>query len=145
MPKNSKDIVGSLVMVTANGTAKKVSAKSFTDVRASGIIAIKLSPGDRLISVGLVEKSDDVVIVTRDGQSIRFKEAGLREMGRSAGGVRGIKLSSGDKVIGAHTVKKDWKNIFLLVISAHGFGKRTTLDEYKIQGRGGSGISSLRK
>jgi DNA gyrase subunit A len=140
MPKSAKDIVGSLIMVTANGTAKKVSAKSFTDVRASGIIAIKLTPGDRLVSVQPVEKGDDVAIVTKDGQSIRFKEAGLREMGRSAGGVRGVKLSGGDAVIGAHTIKKDWKNCHLLVISANGYGKRTPLDEYKVQGRGGSGI-----
>ncbi|MSR87561.1 MAG: DNA gyrase subunit A [Candidatus Zambryskibacteria bacterium] len=129
-----------LIMVTAKGTAKKVSAKSFTDVRSSGIIAIKLAPGDRLISVQCVEKGDDITVVTREGQSIRFKEAGLREMGRGAGGVRGIKLGTGDTVIGAHTIKKDWKNAHLLVISANGYGKRTELDEYKVQGRGGSGI-----
>jgi DNA gyrase subunit A len=94
MPKEVKNIVGSLVMVTAKGVAKKVSAKSFTDVRSSGIIAIKLAPGDRLVAVQPVEKGDDVTLVTRDGQSIRFKEAGLREMGRSAGGVRGVKLGT---------------------------------------------------
>lgn len=140
MPKSQKDIVGSLVMVTASGTSKKVSAKSFNDVRSSGIIAIKLAAGDKLVSVGCVEKGDDVVVVTRDGQSIRFKESGLREMGRAAGGVRGVKLGAGDVVIGAHTLKKDWKDAHLLVISANGYGKRTPLDEYKVQGRGGSGI-----
>jgi len=140
MPKEVKNIVGSLVMVTAKGVAKKVSAKSFTDVRSSGIIAIRLAPGDSLVSVLTVEKGDDVTIVTKDGQSIRFKEAGLREMGRSAGGVRGIKLSTGDLVVGAHTIKKDWKTAHLLVISANGYGKRTELEEYKVQGRGGSGI-----
>ncbi|MEK7147884.1 MAG: DNA gyrase C-terminal beta-propeller domain-containing protein, partial [Patescibacteria group bacterium] len=107
---------------------------------SSGIIAIRLAPGDRLVSVQTVEKGDDVTIVTKDGQSIRFKEAGLREMGRSAGGVRGIKLGAGDMVIGAHTIKKDAQNAHLLVISEHGYGKRTELDEYKVQGRGGSGI-----
>ena len=140
MPKDKKGVEGSLFMVTENGTAKKVSAKSFSDVRSSGIIAIKLSSGDRLISVGLVEKGDDVSVVTKDGQSIRFKESAIREMGRGAGGVRGIKLDKKDMVIGAHFIKSGWQSAHLLVISANGYGKRTELSEYKIQGRGGSGI-----
>lgn len=138
--KESKNIEGSLLMVTEDGTAKKVDAKSFHDVRSSGIIAIKLSPGDRLVSVSMICSGDDATIVTREGQSIRFKEADIREMGRGAGGVRGIKLSKGDKVIGAHEIKKAWKDAYLLVISSNGYGKRTELSEYKVQGRGGSGI-----
>ena len=130
----------SLMMITENGTAKKVSAKSFQDVRSSGIIAIKLSSGDRLISVELVEKGDDISIVTKRGRSIRFRESAVREMGRGAGGVRGIKLTRGDLVVGAHLIKPEWKLGHLLVISANGYGKRTTLSEYKVQGRGGSGI-----
>ena len=132
--------------VTENGTAKKVSAKSFQDVRSSGIIAIKLAPpvagqvADRLISVELVEKGDDISIVTKKGQSIRFKESSVREMGRGAGGVRGIKIGKGDMVVGAHHIKPDSKSGHLLVISANGYGKRTNLSEYKIQGRGGSGV-----
>jgi DNA gyrase subunit A len=140
MPKNLKNIEGSLMMITAQGTGKKVSAKSFHDVRSSGIIAIRLEPGDRLISVSHVEKGDDVSIVTREGMSIRFKESDIREMGRTAGGVRAIKLDRSDIVVGAHAVKKEWKSGWLLVISANGYGKRTELGEYKIQGRGGSGI-----
>ena len=140
MPKDKKNIGGALFMITENGTAKKVSAKSFHDVRASGIIAIRLSPGDKLISVELVEKNDDVSIVTKKGQSIRFKESAIREMGRSAGGVRAIKLGKGDQVVGAHHIKSDEKAGHLLVISANGYGKRTSLSEYKVQGRGGSGI-----
>lgn len=140
MPKEVKNIQGSLFMVTANGTAKKVSAKSFNDVRSSGIIAIKLAPGDRLVAVEHVEAGDDISIVTKEGQSIRFKESGVREMGRSAGGVRGISLGKGDVVIGAHVIKKNWDKAHLLVISANGYGKRTELTEYKAQGRGGSGI-----
>ena len=140
MPKEQKNIVGSLVMVTAEGTTKKVAAKSFTDVRSSGIIAIKLAAGDRLVAVEWVEKGDDITIVTKEGQSIRFKESDIREMGRAAGGVRGIKLGKGDAVVGAHTIKKNWKDGYLLVISANGYGKRTELSEYKVQGRGGSGI-----
>ncbi|PJA32876.1 MAG: DNA gyrase subunit A [Candidatus Zambryskibacteria bacterium CG_4_9_14_3_um_filter_42_15] len=140
IPKEEKNIEGALFMVTENGTSKKVSAKSFKDVRSSGIIAIKLSSGDRLISVELVEKNDDVSIVTKKGQSIRFKESAIREMGRGAGGVRAIKLDKRDLVVGAHTVKPDWKSGHLLVISANGYGKRTLLSEYKVQGRGGTGI-----
>ena len=140
MPKNSKDIVGSLLMVTEQGTTKKVKAGSFADVRSSGIIAIKLSSGDRLIAVELVEKEDEVVVVTKEGQSIRFKESQVREMGRAAGGVRAVRLDAGDAVVGAHAVKKNWKEGHLLVISANGYGKRTKLTEYKVQSRGGSGI-----
>ncbi len=134
----------SLMMVTENGIAKKVSAKSFADVRSSGIIAIKLASKDRLMSVGFVEKGDNISIVTKKGQSIRFKESAIREMGRGAGGVKGIKLGKTDSVIGAHVIKSEWNppagGGHLLVISANGYGKRTDLSEYKVQGRGGSGI-----
>lgn len=140
MSKEAKNIEGSLYMVTEHGVAKKVAAKSFHDVRSSGIIAIKLAPGDKLVAVSLVTSGDDISIVTSDGQAIRFKESDIREMGRGAGGVRGIKLGKGDKVVGASAIKKDWKNAHLLVISEHGYGKRTPLSEYKVQGRGGSGI-----
>lgn len=140
MSKEEKNIQGSLLMVTEQGVAKKVDAKSFNDVRSSGIIAIKLSPGDNLVSVSLVCTGDDAVIVTKNGQSIRFKQSDIREMGRGAAGVRGIKLSKGDEVIGGHEIKKEWKDAYLLVISSHGYGKRTALSEYKIQGRGGLGI-----
>lgn len=140
LPKSTKATEGSLSMVTENGITKKVSAKSFQDVRASGIIAVKLATGDRLISVTLVEKNDDISIVTKKGQSIRFKESTIREMGRSASGVRGIKLTKGDLVVGAHVIKPEAKSGHLLVISANGYGKRTSLSEYKVQGRGGSGI-----
>ncbi len=140
MPKEVKNIEGSLLMITKDGTGKKVSAKSFNDVRSSGIIAIRLDPGDKLIAVEHVEKGDDVSIITKEGMSIRFKEGDIREMGRTAGGVRAIKLEKGDIVVGAHTIKPKWQNACLLVISANGYGKRTDLKEYKAQGRGGSGI-----
>ncbi len=140
MPKQEKHIEGSLMMITKDGTGKKVSAKSFHDVRASGIIAIRLDAGDKLIAVEHVGKGDDVSIVTREGMSIRFKESDVREMGRTAGGVRAIKLEKGDVVVGAHTFKSSAKDACLLVISAAGYGKRTELSEYKVQGRGGSGI-----
>ncbi len=141
MPKSLPDL--SLLMVTEDGTGKKVSAASFHDVRASGIIAIKLSEGDRLVSVSAVTKGDSCMVVTTKGQSIRFKENDVREMGRTAGGVRTIKLRKGDKVIGAHPVPKEVeKTATLLTMGANGYGKKTSIKEYKIQKRGGSGIKT---
>ncbi len=145
MPKEAKSAGElSLLMVTADGIAKKVKAENFHDVRRSGLIAISLKPGDKLISVAFVTKGDSVVIATSKGQSIRFKESDIREMGRSAGGVRAMKLGKGDKVITAQVVKKDSKNAALLVISANGYGKKTSIDDYKIQKRGGSGIKTAK-
>jgi DNA gyrase subunit A len=144
MPKNLKDSKDfSLMMVTEDGTGKKVSAASFHDVRASGIIAIKLGEGDKLISVSGVNKGDSCAVVTSKGQSIRFKESDVREMGRTAGGVRVIKLRKGDRVVGAHPVPKETeKEAALLTMGANGYGKKTGIKEYKIQKRGGSGIKT---
>jgi len=143
-PKNLKDDKElSLMMATEKGVGKKVSAASFHDVRTSGIIAIKLSEGDKLISVSAVTKGDSCMIVTSKGQSIRFKESDVREMGRTAGGVRLIKLRKGDRVVGAHPVPKEVeKDAALLTMGANGYGKKTVIKEYKIQKRGGSGIKT---
>ena len=144
MPKDKKTADGlSLMMVTKNGTGKKTSAKQFHDVRRSGLIAITLDDKDELMSASFVTKSDDVVIATADGQSIRFKESDVREMGRNAAGVRVIKLAKDDKVISADIVSKDAKNPALFVMGANGYGKKTKLDEYKTQNRGGSGILTM--
>jgi len=133
----------SLLLVTEEGVGKKVSAASFHDVRASGIIAIKLGEGDKLISASGVVKGDSCVVVTSKGQSIRFKESDVREMGRTAAGVRVIKLKKGDRVIGAHPVLKETeKEAALLTMGANGYGKKTAIKEYKIQKRGGSGIKT---
>src|SRR5690606_37004001 len=127
MPKNikeNKDL--SLLLVTEQGTSKKVSAASFHDVRASGIIAIRLESGDKLISVSPVVKGDSCVVVTAKGQSIRFKENDIREMGRTAAGVRAVKLGKSDRVIGAHPISKDKeKDAELLTMGANGYGKKT--------------------
>ncbi|HEY4515716.1 MAG TPA: DNA gyrase subunit A [Candidatus Paceibacterota bacterium] len=144
MPKNLKDNKNlSLIMITEQGTGKKVSASSFHDVRTSGIIAIKLGAGDKLISVSQVDKGDSCAVVTAKGQSIRFAESQVREMGRQAAGVRVMKLGKGDKIIGAHNVPKAFeKTAELVVMGEKGYGKKTPIDEYKIQGRGGSGIKT---
>jgi DNA gyrase subunit A len=107
MPKDVKkgsDL--SLFLVTKQGTGKKVSAESFHDVRRSGIIAIRLDTGDELVSASFVEKGDNVMVVASDGQSIRFDQEDVREMGRAAGGVRVMKLDKGVKVVGADAIKK---------------------------------------
>jgi DNA gyrase subunit A len=142
MPKTKKEQDGlSVAMVTLGGTAKKVAAESFRDVRRSGIIAITLDGEDRLQSASFVSKGDDVIVVTAKGQSIRFDEGDVRQMGRSAAGVRGITLGKGDSVIAAQAVPKGSK-ASLLVVSERGYGKRTEIAEYKTQGRGGSGIKT---
>ena len=144
MPKAKKEQEGlSLVMATQGGTVKKSSAAQFREVRRSGLIAINLDKGDSLISAQFVYKGDDVILTTAKGQSIRFKEGDVREMGRQAAGVRGIKLSKGDSLVGAGIVRKGIKDVELLVLSSTGYGKKTSLSEYKTQGRGGSGIKTM--
>jgi DNA gyrase subunit A len=147
MPKDKKAQDGlSVAMVTLGGTAKKVAAESFRDVRRSGIIAITLEAEDRLQSASFVSKGDDIIVVTAKGQSIRFAEGDVRQMGRSAAGVRGITLGKGDSVIAAHAVPASCQKgdcaASLLVVSERGYGKRTEIGEYKTQGRGGSGIKT---
>ena len=152
MPKNKKEAEGlSLMMVTKGGTGKKSSAKHFKDVRRSGLIAITLDAGDELISASFVSKNDEVMIATKEGQSIHFKESDVREMGRNAAGVRVVRLTEADAkkkieadaVISADVVSKDAKNPALFVMGANGYGKKTKLSEYKTQNRGGSGILTM--
>src|SRR3989344_3821162 len=144
MPKGVKAGEGlALFMATKNGTVKKTSADKFHEVRRSGLLAITLDKGDSLIAAQFVRKGDDILLTTSKGQSIRFKEADVREMGRKAGGVRGIKLSSGDSVVGSGIVPKGAAKAELLVLSSTGYGKKTKLSEYKTQGRGGSGIKTM--
>lgn len=144
MSKRCRESSTSLLMVTKNGVTKKTAAASFHDVRRSGLITIKLGKGDELYSASFVDKGDEAVVVTRKGQSIRFKESDIREMGRTAAGVRAIKLSAKDKVIGAGIIAKGVKNAELLVLSRFGYGKKTKASEYKVQNRGGSGIKTAK-
>ncbi|MFA5651853.1 MAG: DNA gyrase subunit A [Candidatus Paceibacterota bacterium] len=144
MPKELKNLKLSLILVTKNGTAKRVDADAFKDVRRNGLIAITLDAGDELRSALFMSEGDQVILSTRDGQAIRFKDKDVRVMGRNASGVRGMKLDKGDSIVGTDVVKKEMKNPELLVISANGYGKKTPLDEYKVQGRGGSGIITMK-
>ncbi len=131
-----------LVMVTQDGIIKKTTLKEFENVRRSGLIAITLRKGDTLQRVRKSTGADEVVLVTKKGISIRFKEKEIREMGRSASGVKGIRLKKGDKVIGMDVIKSSKEKEYLFVLTENGFGKRTDLKEYRLQGRGGSGIKT---
>jgi DNA gyrase subunit A len=130
-----------LVMATANGVVKKTAVEDFENVRRNGIIAITLKKGDSLKWVKPSSGSDQIILVTSQGQSIRFKESQLRAMGRSASGVSGIRLKKGSLVVGLDIIKEKSADK-LLVVTEKGFSKQTLLKEYKVQSRGGSGIKT---
>jgi DNA gyrase subunit A len=142
-----------LVMITKNGRIKKTALEEFENVRKSGIIAIKLEKGDMLKKVVKTTGEDDIILATKNGISIRFKEKDIRPMGRAAAGVKGIRLKKGDEVIGMDVIeknppvdektKKPMKQYFLIVME-NGYGKRTDVSQYKTQGRGGSGIKTAK-
>ena len=133
-----------LIMVTRHGVIKKVDINAFSNVRRSGLIAINLKDGDSLLWVKMSTGTDDVMLVTAKGQSIRFKEAKVRPMGRTASGVRGLKIKGGDEMAGVDLIAEGRPSVDeqLLVVMGNGYGKRTKLREYKVQGRGGSGIKT---
>ncbi len=144
MPKDIKKSDLSLIMITKNGVVKKTEAKNFHDVRRNGLLAIKLKPEDELITARFVDKGDTVIMASSKGQSIRFKEADARVMGRTAGGVCGMKLGKDDFVVGANIIKKGYEDPFFFVMSGNGYGKKTSLEEYKVQKRSGSGIKTMK-
>ncbi|MEK7665968.1 MAG: DNA gyrase subunit A [Patescibacteria group bacterium] len=133
-----------LVMVTNKGTVKKSTLADFANVRRSGLIAIKLKEGDNLEWVKPTNGNNDMVLVTGNGQSIRFSEKEARPIGRAASGVRGIRMKGTDEVVGMDVLPGKTKEgeYQLLVVMQNGFGKRTDMTEYKTQRRGGSGIKT---
>lgn len=138
-----------LIMVTQKGIIKKTALSEFENVRRSGLIAITLKKDDLLKQVCKSTGQDEVILATKKGQSIRFNEKEIREMGRSAAGVKGIRLKKNDKVIGMEIIEAKNKKLktekqYLLVVTENGFGKRTDLKEYRKQGRGGTGIKAIK-
>src|SRR3989344_1832036 len=129
-----------LVMATRGGVIKKTSREAFLNIRRSGLKAIELHSGDTLEWVGVSSGSDRIILATTKGQAILFEEKNVRAMGRTAAGVRGIKLKGDDEVIAMYVVRAGQEGGQVMVITEQGFGKRTALKEYRIQGRGGSGI-----
>ena len=130
-----------LTMVTKNGIVKRCSLTQFKAIRKNGLNAINLKPGDELIGVRLTDGDEQIIIVTANGYSIRFKESDVRPMGRAAAGVKGITLREGDIAVGMDLVSESLK---LLTVSEKGFGKRTSLKQYTVQGRGGKGIKTYK-
>ncbi|HDH01044.1 MAG TPA: DNA gyrase subunit A, partial [Nitrospirae bacterium] len=130
-----------LFMSTRKGVVKKTALKAYSNPRAKGIAAIRIDPDDELIGVRQTGGSDDIILSTRGGLSIRFNEKNVREMGRVARGVRGIKLRGDDEVVSVDVLDK---KITLLTVTENGFGKRTKSDQYRVQSRGGKGILTIK-
>ncbi len=129
-----------LLMATKKGLIKKTSLKEYDSTRKTGLLAINLKEDDELIDVRLTDGEDNVVLVTSKGLCITFDEKDVRPVGRSAQGVLGIRLNDEDDVIGMESILADNKKATLLAITENGFGKRTELDEYRVQNRGGRGV-----
>ncbi|MBI2507086.1 MAG: DNA gyrase subunit A, partial [Candidatus Niyogibacteria bacterium] len=144
VPKTKKGEKVFLVMITALGIIKKVEPQHFEGVRRSGIIAIKLQKGDSLRWVRLAAKGDHVMLATKLGKAIRFKESDARPMGRSAAGVHAMRIGKKDELIGADVISAQEKNAHLLVMSSEGFGKKTNVKNYRLQRRAGSGIKTAK-
>lgn len=143
LPFHEIDEYKFLTMVTTRGNIKKTPVSDFKNIRKSGLIAIKLKKDDELQWIEPSTGKDEIILVTAKGQAIRFKEGQVRSMGRSAAGVRGIKLKSSDMVVGMDIINSHLaKDGQLLTIMSKGYGKRSNLSNYKIQGRGGSGIKT---
>jgi len=131
-----------VTMVTKMGLVKKVPLMEFATTRKTGLIAITLNRGDRLVDARLTDGGQDLIIGTKKGMAIRFNEKDIRPMGRQAAGVRGIKLEKDDEVIGMIAVKRS--GITILVVTEKGFGKRSDLNDYRITHRGGKGIITVK-
>ncbi|HOP57056.1 MAG TPA: DNA gyrase subunit A [Bacillota bacterium] len=132
---------GYLFFTTTKGVVKRTKVSAFQNIRTNGIRALSLRDGDQLHSVKLTDGNRDVIIGASNGKAIRFNEQDVRSMGRDAAGVKGIALSGKEEVIGVTTVTVDRSEI--LAITAKGYGKRTDVDEYRLQGRGGKGVKTI--
>lgn len=131
-----------LMMATEKGTIKKTVLSAYGNVRKGGINAINLVPGDRLIEVKMTDGKNDIVIGTRSGFAIHFNEKDVRDMGRTATGVRGIKLGKGDQVVGLLVIKNDQTTV--LVVTEKGYGKRSDINDYRTTKRGGKGVITVK-
>ena len=127
-----------VLMATKNGLIKKTKLEEYSNIRKSGIQGITLKEDDELIDVRLTDGTNDIIMATHNGLSIRFKEEEVRAVGRTSMGVKGITLSKEDKVIGMEPIKED--KDYILAITENGFGKRTEVEEYRCQGRAGKGV-----
>ncbi|HEY5627403.1 MAG TPA: DNA gyrase subunit A, partial [Nitrospira sp.] len=132
-----------VVMATKNGIVKKTELSAYSNPRQGGIIALGLEEGDKLIGVHVTDGQREILLGTKQGITIRFKEEDVRPMGRTAYGVKGITLEEGNEVIGMETITPD-STTAILTVTEGGYGKRTPVTEYRVQGRGGKGIISVK-
>src|SRR4051812_6021266 len=133
----------SVFFATQSGTVKKTELSAFENVRQSGIKAITIEDGDRLVGAALVTKADDVLLTSAKGYAVRFTEERVRTMGRSAAGVRGITLREGDKLVGMCTFARD-SAATMITVCERGYGKRTALPDYPVKNRGGKGVITIK-
>lgn len=131
-----------LIMATQKGTIKKTVLAAYGNVRKGGINAINLAPGDSLIEVKMTDGKNDIVIGTSNGFAIRFNEKDVRDMGRTATGVRGVRLGKGDRVVGLLVIRNDKTTV--LVVTEKGYGKRSDINDYRITKRGGKGVITVK-
>jgi DNA gyrase subunit A len=144
LPVRSFEDVGNdeyVILATRNGIVKKTALNAYANPRKAGIIAINLSEGDELISAGRTNSQNKILIATRSGKAILFDETDVRPMGRTATGVRGVALAADDAVVGMEVIHPD---ATILTVTANGYGKRTPLDDYRTQKRGGQGIINIK-
>ncbi len=139
LPIREFDADSFVFMATSGGTVKKTPLSQFSRPRASGIIAIDLRNGDTLVNAAITDGEQDILLVASSGKGIRFKESDVRPMGRGAAGVRGIKLASGHEVIALAIVDEG----MVLTATENGYGKRTEIGEFPVQGRGGQGVIAI--
>ncbi len=130
-----------LFFITKKGTVKRTQMKEFANIRSTGIIAITLDEDDELFRVFLIKGDESIVLGASNGKAIRFKASDIRSIGRSGAGVRGMLLGQNDEIVGAAIVKSEEDSI--LVVSSKGYGKRTSAEEYRLQGRGGAGVKTM--
>ncbi|MCG8471422.1 MAG: DNA gyrase subunit A [Desulfobacterales bacterium] len=130
-----------VIMATKNGTVKKTDLMAYSRPRQGGIIAVGLAEGDELVSARLTDGTMDVLMATREGKAVRFKETDVRASGRSAKGVRGVRLEPSDQLVSMEVLSDGEK---VLMVTENGFGKRTSVEEYPLRGRGGKGVISIK-
>ncbi|KKS95848.1 DNA gyrase subunit A [Candidatus Giovannonibacteria bacterium RIFCSPLOWO2_01_FULL_43_160] len=142
VPKANKGEKNYVMLSTERGLTKKVEAKGFEDVRRSGIRAINLKKGDTLRFARIVSAGEEAILSTKLGQAVRFKEKDIRAMGRTAQGVRGMRLKKNDEIVGMDIITSGAKKPEILSVSSLGYGKKTSVSQYRIQKRGGSGTKT---
>jgi DNA gyrase subunit A len=140
LPISSYDDASDLIFLSRHGLVKRTRLSEFANIRAGGIIAVNLRPGDQLLDVRTSSGTDDVVLATAGGRAIRFPETEIPQVGRSAQGVIGVRMKPGDAVVGMVVARREAS---LACVTSAGFAKRTPIAEFRVQGRGGQGTVAL--